>query len=398
MANGKPFSDRPARIAVVSHYFPAHGGGIERVTERVISEVSAITGAHFIWMASDCDPHPANQAGMLAIPVPAFNLAERMLGVPLPIWGVDGLRKLWGEIGAADAVWLHDTLYFGNIAAFKMARRLGKPVVITQHIGTVPYRNHVLRLGMRVADKAATCDMLSQAFQATFVSDRVAEDYNRRVRFKSPARIIPNGLDSLVFKAPLPDKRYWLRQQFALREEQPVVMFAGRFVEKKGLEVIRRLAVNLPEWRFWLAGQGRVSPERWGLPNVHVFAGRSGESLAELYGAADILVSPGYGEGFPLVVQEALACGLPVVCSPETAAGSIHARPYLHLAEVWPEDPSRTASVWTKCLRDFSARLPLAALNYEMADFAASLWRWDVVAEAYAEIIISACLRRRPPA
>jgi glycosyltransferase involved in cell wall biosynthesis len=51
-----------------------------------------------------------------------------------------------------------------------------------------------------------------------------------------------------------------------------------------------------------------------------VYSNLRGENLAELYQASDVFVLPSTGEGFPLVVQEAIACGLPVVCGAETAA------------------------------------------------------------------------------
>ena len=79
-------------------------------------------------------------------------------------------------------------------------------------------------------------------------------------------------------------------------------------------------AAQLPDWRFWMAGFGPIDPDKWLLPNVHVLKNRKGQSLAELYQAADLLLIPSYGEGFPLVIQEAMACGLPVITTENCGA------------------------------------------------------------------------------
>ncbi len=130
-----------------------------------------------------------------------------------------------------------------------------------------------------------------------------------------PVMVIPNGVDPEIFYPVDAEQRKQLRAQFALRDDQPIVMFSGRFVDKKGLPVIEKLSQLMPEWRFWLAGHGPINPERWYRTNVHVFRERSGPSLAELYRTADLFILPSYGEGFPLVVQKRwpAACRLFVV-------------------------------------------------------------------------------------
>lgn len=376
----------PARkVLVVSPYFAAHGGGVERVAERLIREISASGNFMFVWAASDTDAMPSI-SGLRVIPLKAFNALERVFGMAWPIWGVGGMLRLKRAISDADAVWLHNTLYLGNIVAFYWARKIGKPVIITQHTGIIPYKNPVLRGVLRCADRFCTRPMLRLSSQATFVSDRIAEDYFRRVSFTSPVKIIPNGVDRRVFHPPLPEERAFIRQNFALRAEQPVLLFVGRFVEKKGLAVIKRLAELLPEYRFWLAGRGVINPALWSLPNVHVFRDRSGAALVELYHAADLLVMPSYGEGFPLVIQEAMACGLPVMCGQETAMGSRIAMPLLRQAEVWPRDTGRTASTWAHKIKTFPIPLPLDAAQSQLSEFAHASWNWEAVAEAYSDI------------
>lgn len=382
-----PATARALEVAVVTHYFPAHGGGIELVAERLIREMAYDVSFHFTWIASDCDAAP-QIAGQTTLPMRCCNALEKLLGIPWPVWGWRSLKQLKQTIEKADIVWLHDTLYFGNIAAFYFARKAKKLIMVTQHIAPIPYKNPILRALMRHADSLFTSNMLKHAHEVTFISDRVADDYYNRVPFTRPITIIPNGVDVRVFHPAIAENRRFLRQQFALRNDQPVMLFVGRFVEKKGVEVIRRLAELLPDWRFWMAGFGPTDPDKWLLPNVHVLRNRKGQSLAELYQAADLLLIPSYGEGFPLVIQEAMACGLPILCGPSTAQGCAAAIPYLYVADVFPDNPERTAAVWFEKLKKFPTRLPLPRPQEALAEFAQTCWDWPPIARVYANILI----------
>ncbi len=370
----------------MSHYYAAHGGGIERAVGRLVDELVTIGQFHISWAASMDDAAPPENPFLSAIPMKAYNFLERNFGIPWPIWGLKSLRALKNAIHRADLVWLHDAPYMGNIIAFRMARAAKKPVVITQHIGPVPYRNPLWRGLMAIADRIFTRPMLRNAQQTVFISDLVADNYHRKQIFETPVRIVPNGVDSDVFTPVSAEKRQTLRAQFALRDNQPVLLFVGRFIDKKGLPVIQRLAPMLPDWRFWLAGHGPIDPESWYLPNVHVFRGREGRALAELYQAADLLILPSYGEGFPLVIQEAMACGLPIICGPATAAGSQLAKPFLLTATVDPSSPDKTSTIWArriKAQRDF---LPLTEGNPELANAARHFWSWPQIAACYADM------------
>jgi glycosyltransferase involved in cell wall biosynthesis len=203
--------------------------------------------------------------------------------------------------------------------------------------------------------------------------------------------IIPNGVDPEAFHPIDAEQRWALRAKFALRDDQPVMLFVGRFTEKKGLPVIDHLSKLLPEWRFWLVGRGPIDPQRWYRPNIHVFNNRSGTALADLYRAADLLVLPSFGEGFPLVVQEAMACGLPVLCSPATAAGSQLAKPFLLTATVDPPAPERTAAIWARKLKSQREFLPLAQGNTDLANAAHYFWPWPKIAECYISLFDDLC-------
>ncbi|MDX9689514.1 MAG: glycosyltransferase family 1 protein [Proteobacteria bacterium] len=389
MTDFSPFStlqNKANHIAIVTHFYGSHGGGIELVAERLIREMETDPTLQFAWIASDTDPAPKIN-GNTTLPMRCWNFCEKALGIPWPIWGWRSLKRMHSTIAQADAVWLHDTLYFGNILAYACAKKLRKPVMITQHIAPVPYCNPMLRGAMKIADKLFSSRMLLGADEVIFISDRVAEDYYRRLAFKRPIKVIPNGVDIRTFHLPMAETRRYLRQQFALKNEQIVFLFVGRFVERKGLDVLRRLAKLMPECRFWLAGKGPIKPEKWHLPNVHVFRGRKGEALADLYKSADLLLIPSYGEGFPLVIQEAMACGLPVLCGPETARGNAMATPFLQIADVWPDNPERTAAVWHKKLKTFPIPLPIIRPSESMAEFALTTWDWPPIARVYAGLL-----------
>jgi len=370
------------RITLVTHYYPAHRGGIELVAGELARRLAASHGATIHWHASDCDA-PPTIPGVSAHPARACNAIERRLGVPYPLWSVSALRRLAADVRAADAVHLHDCLYVPNLVAYAVARLAGRPVFVTQHVGMVPYRNPALRALLFAAYQIFARLVLGGATQVAFVSDVVRQYFTGFVRFRSPPELIPNGVDHTVFR-PVDDmQRRALRTALDVEAGTPLILFVGRFVEKKGLPVLRELAERMPEARWLLAGWGPIDPEQWALPQVRVLRGRSGAELAALYQAADLLVLPSTGEGFPLVVQEAMACGTPALIGADTAAG-LPAASALVLAE---PVGAGAAPRWERRIRELLERGDLRRLRTAVAQFAAAHWSWERCATRYAELL-----------
>jgi glycosyltransferase involved in cell wall biosynthesis len=378
------------RVLMGSAYFESHRGGIEIVAGRLARELQR-QGAQVTWFATDASPPPERNSGCGAsLSIGAWNVTERRLGFPLPVPGPGGIATIWREVGAADAVLMHDSLYPTNIVAMLAARWHGKPVVLAQHIASVPYSNLVLRGMMAAANALIARPMLAAADQVVFISAAVAECFSR-VRFKLPPRLIFNGVDRDVFSLPPAGfDKDGVRASLGLPIDRRVVLFVGRFVEKKGLRLIEHLARRRSDLTFALAGWGPINPRDWLLPNVHVFSNLQGPSLVPLYQSSDVFVLPSIGEGLPLVLQEALACGLPVVCGQETAAADPEAGNFIEGVAIEGVDPS-TATVALaeridRVLTENAGTQRETAADARRA-YVLSRYSWTEAAKAYLSIL-----------
>ncbi|MCA3584615.1 MAG: glycosyltransferase family 4 protein [Methylocystis sp.] len=363
------------RVLMVNSFYESHCGGLE-VVAGAIARGLAAQGHDTVWAASNSTEPPASVLNLTAQGYTTIDPGTA-IGVPLPVPSPGAIGLLWRALKGADAVVVHDCLYLPVIATFCMARLRRKPVLIIQHIGEVPYTNILLRTLMRIANATIARPMLARAEQVIFIS-AATEDYFADVAFQAPPEVIFNGVDANVF-AFRPGCRADWRRRFGFGPSQTVALFVGRFVEKKGLAVLREMASSAPDVTFAFAGEGPIEPRQWNLHNVAVFKDLRGADIAALYHAADALVLPSVGEGYPLVVQEALACGLPVVCSREIGDADPHAARVLTLVERL-RDPADNAAAFMLALRQAVAADDVHKAA-ERSAFALARYSWDRMTE-----------------
>ena len=142
--------------------------------------------------------------------------------------------------------------------------------------------------------------------------------------------VVPAGVDLDVFSpGPVPDAAL----ADLPRGEGPLLMFVGRLQPLKGPDVaVRTLAEvrrRVPGARLLVVGgtsgtgDGRTDPDELlalatdlGVADaVRLVPARPQERLADLYRAADVVLTPSRSETFGLVALEAQACGTPVVAA-----------------------------------------------------------------------------------
>lgn len=357
------------RIALVSNYFPEHVGGVESVAANLCAAYRE-AGHEVTWMAADVAdrPHRGDR------PLHAWNLAEERLGFPYPLPSPRSFGIVAREVARADVVHLHDCLYAASVGAFLASRLRSRPALLTQHVGPIGYPNRALRLGQQAAYATLGRVLLAGAEQVTFVSRHVLRHFADRIRFRRPPQLVPNGVDQTVFWPAADEERLDVRQSLGIPSDTRTALFVGRFVWKKGIALIREVALAKPGWSFLFAGRaGDADPRSWRLANVKVLPLRDPAALRELYVAADVLFMPSTGEGFPVSVQEAMSCGTPAVVSAD-------------LASEFPGPGLVGAELNIGALAD-GLEQATSSDRTQVADFARLEWSAEVAAARYLALI-----------
>ena len=150
------------------------------------------------------------------------------------------------------------------------------------------------------------------------------EDYKRAKRklYAKNIEYIPGvGVDTASFQNVYVDKKT-KREELGIDTEDFVFISVGELsVRKNHQVVIRALAkIRNEKIKYLIVGSGelenklRMMVRELGLENKLIFAGYR-KDVRELLHLSDAFVFPSLQEGLPVALMEAMAVGLPVVCS-----------------------------------------------------------------------------------
>jgi D-inositol-3-phosphate glycosyltransferase len=299
------------KILLVCTYFPPHIGGLEVVVQQQAEslanaghDVRVLTTLHDLSL-----PQEESLQGYTVIRVHANNMIERRTEVPFPLIGSRYIRRLWVEVQAADIVHIHDVLYTPCCAAALITKMKRRKLLVTSHVTVVDHDSRLVVAVQKFLYQIIGRWVWRQASAVVIYNKRVRE-FLKSHRVKDAKVVeVPNGIDLNIFSPAEPDYRDELRRKYNIGEGKKVVLFVGRLVPKKGYRELIQAAEA--SYEVLLVGSGQ--PPSNLASHVRYIGPVAREQLAQLYQLADVFVLPSIGEMFTLAMQEAMACGLPIV-------------------------------------------------------------------------------------
>lgn len=229
------------------------------------------------------------------------------------------VRELKSNPPAVIQSWMYHADLIGGLAS-----------CFVPHVKTV-WGIHNSTLDKATSKRSTRVIVRINAFLSRFIPakiiacSRVSQKIHVKCGFKADRMVfIPNGFDLEDFR-PDVEARATLRAELDIPPTAPVAGLAARFDPQKDhatfFAAAREMVTALPGLHFILCGDG-ITPENPELTammagfekpgNIHLLGRRS--DMKSVYPAWDTAVlSSSYGEAFPLVIGEAMACGLPCV-------------------------------------------------------------------------------------
>jgi glycosyltransferase involved in cell wall biosynthesis len=229
-----------------------------------------------------------------------------------------------------DVVWVHGYAHLTTWLAAAAARRRGTRLLVrdeqTLLHGRAPYKQALKAIALRALYSQAAGLYIGEQNRRYFRHYGMPDDR------LYPA---PYCVDNAYFRAQakaLAPRRSELRASFGIDDDAPVVLFAGKLIEKKQplrlVEAYTRVRAQQPCWLL-IAGDGPQRTEveylaaHLGAKGVRIAGFLNQAELSAAYAAADLFVLPSARhETWGLVVNEAMNFELPVVVSDKVGCGA----------------------------------------------------------------------------
>lgn len=208
--------------------------------------------------------------------------------------------------------------------------------------------------------------------------------------------LLPQAIDNEFFSTrarAAHRERDVLKRELGL-EGRSIALYVGQFTERKGmfplLEAFRSVASANPSAALLLVGNGPLKEtilsqrDAYGLRDrivIHDFVQKT--DLPRYYAAADLFVLPSFYDTYGVVINEAMACGLPVVTTDRVGAAHDLVQEGVNGMVVPAGDVSALAGAIERILRDTSLGLALGKHSQRII----AGWTVELAAQNFAKCL-----------
>jgi glycosyltransferase involved in cell wall biosynthesis len=292
------------KVLHVGKYYPPVSGGMERVVQMLCGVAPGRIDSRVLAFSRD---RKTTEDVVDGVPVTRVGTLGQAGSVPIALAFAAHLRR-----ARADVMIVHEPNPWGLLSLSLARSRI--PYAIWFHSDVVrpwlQYRLFYAPIARPVYDRAKRFVVSSPALAA---GSAALKPYADRIS------VIPFGIDADAWKAtPEIARRAAGHRAVAGR---PIVLFVGRLVSYKGVDVLIKAVSTLPV-HVVIAGDGPMKAEWENLADTNreralvQFAGALPDIEVKAWlHAADVLVLPSItpAEAFGVVQLEAMASGTPVV-------------------------------------------------------------------------------------
>ena len=369
------------RIALFSGNYNMTVDGANKALNR-LAEYLMRQGAALRVYSPTIENPPFEPQGDL-VSLPSFAIPGRSeYRVPV---GLNG--KVEADLEAFKPNMLHiSSPDFSARAAVAWARKRGIPVLASVHTRFETYPRYY-KLGFLEPAVEAYLRNLYRKCDALVTPSQSMIDTLHEQRMHDDISIWSRGVDRTIFDPSKRDPEW--RRANGLRDEDVAIVFLGRLVMEKGLDVFAETIVQLRRkqvpHKVLVIGDG---PARaWfdkALPGGIFVGFQTGADLGRALASGDIFFNPSITETFGNVTLEAMACGLPVVAAGATGAASLVTDG--QTGRLIP--PSKTAAFPKACaeaLARYCTDDALRLAHGAAGEMAARAYSWDAINQAVVD-------------